>query len=149
MPVRILLFLASSLMPLTAPAEVAFAAAEAMQIKHQFRIEAPAARAWESLIHPERWWPTDHTWSGKRESLSLRAEASGCYCENWSSGSAEHGRVVMVIPGQVLRLDAALGPFLDMAISGDPAHKLDGLAPIVNEVLAMQFGAFAEHAGKP
>jgi hypothetical protein len=34
-------------------------------------------------------------------------------------------------------------------VSGDPAHKLDGLAPIVDQVLGMQFGAFAADAGKP
>jgi uncharacterized protein YndB with AHSA1/START domain len=160
-----------ALLPLAAAAEVKFAAADGMLIVHQYRIAAPAAKAWESLVHPERWWPEDHTWSGKRASLSLDAQAGGCYCERWDGGSAEHGRVVMAVPGKTLKLDAALGPFLDMAISGvlsikleekddvttavvsyrvsgDPAHKLDGLAPIVDQVLGMQFGAFAEDAGK-
>jgi uncharacterized protein YndB with AHSA1/START domain len=143
-----------------------------MQINHQFRIAAPAARAWESLAHPERWWPADHTWSGRRESLSLRPRAGGCFCERWAGGSAEHGRVVMAIPERLLRLDAALGPLQEMAVtgvltiklieqdgvtvadviyrvSGDAAHKLDTLAPIVNQVLGLQFGAFAEDAGRP
>ena len=142
-------------MPVAAGAEVAFAAADGLHIRHQFRIVAPAARVWESRIHPERWWPADHTWSGRRESLSLSAEAGGCYCEKWSGGSAQHGRVVMVIPEKVLQFDATLGPFLEMAVSGilsitlaekdgvtvadvsyrvsgDPAHELDGLAPIVD-----------------
>lgn len=161
-----------SLMPLAAAAEVKLAAPDGMQIVHQFQIAAPAAKAWESLVHPERWWPEDHTWSGKRASLSLDAQAGGCYCERWDGGSAEHGRVVMAVPGKALKLDAALGPFLDMGISGvlsitltekegvttadvsyrvsgDPAHKLDGLAPIVDQVLGIQFGAFAEDAGNP
>jgi hypothetical protein len=33
-------------------------------------------------------------------------------------------------------------------VSGDSAHKLDGLAPIVDQVLGQQFGAFAEDAGR-
>lgn len=171
MHARFLLTFVSLLLPLAAGAEVAFAAADGMHIKHQFRIAAPATRAWESLIHPERWWPADHTWSGKRESLSLSPTAGGCYCETWSGGSAQHGVVVMAIPGRMLQLDAALGPFLDMAISGvltitlaeqdgatiadvsyrvsgDAAHKLDALAPIVDQVLGQQFGAFAEDAGR-
>lgn len=86
---------------------MALAAPEGMHIKHQFRIAAPAARVWESLIHPERWWPADHTWSGRRESLSLSATAGGCYCEQWTGGSAEHGRVIMAIPNRMLRLDTA------------------------------------------
>ena len=171
MRVRILLSFFLSLLPLAAGAEVALAAPEAMHIKHQFRIASPAARVWESLIHPERWWPADHTWSGKRESLSLSATAGGCYCEQWAGGSAEHGRIIMAIPNRMLRLDAALGPLQEMAVSGvltitlaeqdgvttadvnyrvsgDAAHKLDGLAPIVDQVLGQQFGAFAEDAGR-
>jgi uncharacterized protein YndB with AHSA1/START domain len=161
-----------SVMPLAAAAEVKLAAPDGMLIVHQFQIAASAGKAWESLVHPERWWPEDHTWSGKRASLSLDPKAGGCYCERWDGGSAEHGRVVMALPGKTLKLNAALGPFLDMAISGvlsitltekegvttadvsyrvsgDPAHKLDGLAPIVDQVLGIQFGGFAKVAGKP
>ncbi len=159
-------------LPLTAQGEVKLNAADAMLIEHRFRIEAPAAKVWESLVHPELWWPEDHTWSGQRASLSLVADAGGCYCERWSGGSVEHGRVIMVVPGKLLKLDAALGPFLDMAVSGvlsialteengvttavvsyrvsgDAAHQLDGLAPIVDQVLGQQFGNFAAHAGQP
>lgn len=155
--------------PVAAGAAVKLATADAVLIEHRFTIEVSAAKAWESLVHPERYWPADHTWSGKRESLSIEANAGGCFCERWDGGSAEHGRVVMAIPGKVLTLSAALGPFLDMAISGilsigleekdgvttavvtyrvsgDPAHKLDALAPIVDQVLGMQFGNFAAHA---
>lgn len=160
-----------AMLPLAAGAEVKLATADAMLIRHEFRIEAPAAKAWDTLVHPERYWPSDHTWSGQRESLSLEPVAGGCYCERWDGGSAEHGRVVMAVPGRALKLDAALGPFLEMAISGilavsleekegtttavvtyrvsgDPAHRLDALAPIVDQVLGMQFGAFASAAGE-
>lgn len=158
-------------LPLAAGAEVKFASPDAMLIRHEFRIEAPAAKAWEALVHPERYWPAEHTWSGKREALSLEPVAGGCYCERWDGGSAVHGRVAMAVPGRTLTLDAALGPFLEMAVSGilsikleekegtttavvryrvsgDPAHKLDALAPVVDQVLGMQFGAFAQEAGK-
>jgi len=171
MTFRILAAAALVALPHEASAELKFAAADGMLIEHRFRIEATTAKAWESLIHPERWWPADHTWSGKRESLSLVPEAGGCLCEKWGGGSAEHGRVVMAVPGKSLKLDAALGPFLDMAISGilsialteevgvtsavvtyrvsgDGAHKLDGLAPIVDQVIGQQFGSFATQAAR-
>lgn len=159
-------------LPLAAGAEVKFAAADGFLIEHRFTIAAPAAKVWESLQHPERWWPADHTWSGRRESLSLVAEAGGCFCERWGGNSVEHGRVVMVMPAKLLRLDAALGPLQEMAVSGvitfaleekdgattlvathrvsgDPAHKLDGLAPIVDQVNALQFGNLAKEAARP
>ncbi len=158
-------------LPMTAHGEVKAASADAMLIEYRFAVAAPAAQAWESLVHPERWWPEDHTWSGKRASLSINPTAGGCFCERWAGGSAEHGRVVMVVPNRVLTLDAALGPFREMAISGilaikleerdgattadvsyrvsgDATHQLESLAPIVDEVLGLQFGAFAAYAGR-
>lgn len=162
---------ALALAPFCAAAEVKFAAADGFLIEHRFEIAAPAARVWESLQHPERWWPADHSWSGKRENFSLDAVVGGCFCERWDGNSVEHGRVVLVLPGKMLRLDAALGPLQEMAVSGvitftlaekdgkttlvathrvsgDAAHKLDQLAPAVDQVNALQFGGLAE-AVKP
>jgi uncharacterized protein YndB with AHSA1/START domain len=161
-----------AVLPFAAGAEVKLAQADAMLIEHRYTIAAPASQAWETLVHPELYWPADHTWSGKRESLSLAPVAGGCYCERWHDSSAEHGRVVMAVPGSALTLNAALGPFLEMAISGilsikleeqdgvttavvtyrvsgDAEHKLDQLAPIVDQVLGMQFGNFAALAAQP
>lgn len=161
---------ALALAPMLAGAELKHAAADGMLIRHEFRIDAPAAKAWESLVHPERWWPEDHTWSGKRASLSLEPEAGGCYCERWERGSAEHGRVIMANPGELLRLSASLGPLQELAVtgvlsitlaelegvttavvtyrvSGDAAHKLDGFAAAVDQVIGLQFGGFAADAG--
>ena len=94
-----------ALAPAIAGAEVKSAAPDAMLIELRYTIAAPAAKVWESLVHPERWWPADHTWSGKRENLSLSAEVGGCFCERWEGGSVEHGRVIMVDAEQ----DAAHG----------------------------------------
>jgi uncharacterized protein YndB with AHSA1/START domain len=172
MKTSILAGVLAAALPLAAGAEVKFAAADGFLIEHRFNIAAPAAKVWESLQHPERWWPADHTWSGKRENLSLVADAGGCFCERWDGNSVEHGRVVLVMPGKMLRLDAALGPLQEMAVSGvitfaleekdnattfvathrvsgDAAHKLDALAPIVDQVNAQQFGALAEAAARP
>jgi len=69
----------------------------------------------------------------------------------------------------MLRLDAALGPLQEMGVtgvitfaleekdgattlvathrvSGDAAHKLDQLAPVVDQVNALQFGGLADAA---
>ena len=88
-----------ALVPAIAGGEVKSATPDSMLIEFRYSISAPAAKVWESLKHPERWWPADHTWSGKRENLSLEATAGGCFCERWDSGSVEHGRVVMAMPG--------------------------------------------------
>ncbi len=159
-------------LPIAASAEVKAAAADGFLIEHRFTIAAPAAKVWESLQHPERWWPADHTWSGKRENLSLVRSIDGCFCERWDGNAVEHGRVILVMPGKMLRLDAALGPLQEMAVSGvitfaleekdgvttlvathrvsgDPSQKLDAIAPIVDQVNALQFGGAAADAAKP
>lgn len=170
--IRPVIFLVCACWSQAGVTEVKAAAPDSFLIEQRYVIKAPAARVWESLLHPERWWPADHTWSGKRENLSLAANAGGCFCERWDGGSAEHGRVVMVIPAKLLRLDATLGPLQEMAVtgvitvaleekdgattvvmthrvSGDASHKLDALAPIVDQVNAQQFGGLAVEAAKP
>lgn len=165
-------FLLSSLLLVAAAharAEVTLAAADSLIIEHHYRLAAAPARAWQALLHPERWWPQEHTWSGQRGHLSLRPEVGGCFCERWKDGGAEHGRVVMVRRGELLRLQAALGPFQALAVngvlsialaareggteatvtyrvSGTAGHALDTMAPMVDQVLDQQFGGFARYA---
>jgi len=162
----------AALVPLCAGAEVKSATAESMLIEHRFTIAAPPARVWETLLHPERWWPADHSWSGKRENFSIDLVAGGCFCERWDGNEVEHGRIVMLMPGKLLRFDAALGPLQELAISGvitvaleekdgttamlvthrvsgDATHKLDAFAPIVDQVNGQQFGNLAAAAAAP
>jgi len=153
-------------------ATVVQSAADGFLIEHTYRITATPAAAWQVLVHPERWWPAEHTWSGSPTNLSLVPEAGGCFCERWSDGGAEHARVIHVRTNQLLRLDGALGPMQEMAVtgvltirlapadggteakviyrvSGDSSHKLAELAPVVDKVLGQQFGGFAALASGP
>jgi len=52
--------------PALAGADVKSATPDSMMIEYRYTIAAPASKVWETLLHPERWWPADHTWSGKR-----------------------------------------------------------------------------------
>jgi hypothetical protein len=76
----------------------------------------------------------------------------------------------MAAEPKMLRLRGSLGPLQDMAVtgvltvkltpteggteavvtyrlSGDPSHALDQFVPVVDQVIGLQFGAFARHAG--
>jgi hypothetical protein len=132
--------------------------------------EAPLDRdaAWARLVDVASWWNGSHTYSGDAKSLSLDAQAGGCWCEIWSGGEVEHGRVVMVMPKQTLRVHGAFGPLqdigasaamtltladgsgpgktrltLDYKVVGSSLSGLDQLAPIVDQVLAEQVKGFA------
>ena len=46
-------------------------------------------------------------------------QPGGCFCEKLPNGGAvEHGRVVNIVPGSLLRLSSALGPLQELAVAG-------------------------------
>lgn len=125
------------------------------------RLESDSALApdalWERLIVPAAWWHPDHTYSGDAKNLTLEAKAGGLWREDWAGGSVEHGRVLLLQPGKVLRMQAPFGPLQSVGayavwtITVMPADKgsvvrfdvsavapagagLESLAPAVNAV---------------
>jgi len=171
-PVTLGVVAAGALLAQGAAAEVKLAAADALVIEHRFQVAATPEQSWEVLVHPERYWPKDHTWSGDPSNLSLVPDAGGCFCERWTDASAEHARVIMALPGRLLRLRGSLGPFQEMAVtgvltialtpkdggteavvtyrlSGDPSHRLADAAAGVDSVIGLQFAGFAALASRP
>ena len=133
--------------------------------------EATPAVVYRKLLKVGDWWDPAHTWSGSARNLKLSAQAGGCFCEKLAGGgSVQHGRVIFARPGQLLRLEAALGPLQDMAVTGVLSFNLapDGpgtrikmtyrvagvlsmdsakLAPLVDQVLGIQLGRLRSFAG--
>ncbi|RYD15981.1 MAG: hypothetical protein EOP90_04040 [Lysobacteraceae bacterium] len=147
----------------SAQAEVKQASADGFVLQMSAAVQARSDAIWAALVQPAHWWSSEHTWSGKAANLRLDANAGGCWCERWAEGSAEHGRVIMAVPGTMLRLEAALGPLQELALKGvltyrigdadGDSHRLeleyrvngastsglDAFAPNVDGVLALQF----------
>jgi uncharacterized protein YndB with AHSA1/START domain len=132
-------------------------------------VQASPHRVYEALGEVDRWWSSQHTWSGHAANLSLATQASACFCERWEGNSVEHGRVVYAARDSVLRLQAALGPLQALAVnavltfavaekegrtvlqvtyrvSGNDAAGLQELAGPVDGVLAGQVHRLAAHA---
>jgi uncharacterized protein YndB with AHSA1/START domain len=113
----VLLAAAASTVPVAAG--VIDVAATGFEVQETAHIAAPAAQVYAELTTPAHWWNSDHTFSGDAANLSLDAKAGGCWCETLpNGGSALHLTVVEVVPGKVLRLRGALGPFQGGGVDG-------------------------------
>jgi len=126
-------------------------------------VKATPEATWSAIQQLPRWWSGEHTYSGQASNLTLEPRAGGCWCERWGDGaSVQHGTVILVQPGSVLRISAALGPLQELAVngvltlatgvndgktvlrltyrvSGNPTANLDRLAPAVDQVLGAQY----------
>jgi len=163
--------IAGGLLPLLTLAEVKLSTPDGLVLEHRFSISATPEVAWNVLVHPERYWPDAHTWSGSAANMSLEPVAGGCFCERWADGSVEHGRVIMAIPGRLLRFRGSLGPFQELAVngvltvtltprgggteavvtyrlSGDASHRLGDAAAVVDPVIRQQFAGFGALASQ-
>lgn len=165
LPCRLGTAVLAALLAFAAPAfaEVESVSATQFVVTHRADVAAAPETVWHALVEPARWWSDAHTWSGRAANLSLEPQAGGCWCERWGDGhTAQHARVSMVMAGRLLRLDARLGPLMDLPVQGvlnlgvgtrdgktvlrfsyrvggPPEAGLEALAPAVDQVLGMQF----------
>lgn len=159
-----------ALLATSAQAEVVQVADDGFEVRHAATLNPDVQSVFLATVDIARWWHPDHTWSGRAEHLSLDPAAGGCFCERWEDGSVEHLRVLYVQPGRLLRLGGGLGPLQSMnlhgtlefrygtqedggsslsmtyRVSGDSLHKLQDLAPVVDQVLGLQFGRLTRFA---
>ena len=155
-----------------ASADVVDKSASGFTVKTTVNVAAPADRLFRALVDVGSWWGKDHTYSGDSRNMSIAAQPGGCFCEKLpNGGGVEHGRVVNLVPGSLLRLDAALGPLQALAVTGSMTWQvagsgesstltmtyvvggyapggLDMLAPIVDQVLSQQVGFLRAYAEK-
>jgi uncharacterized protein YndB with AHSA1/START domain len=99
-------------------AEVKSSSPDGFVIVHTRRIAAEPARVYAALPAIDRWWNAEHSYSGSAANFTLKAEAGACFCERWKDGEVEHGRVIMALRDQVLRIQASLGPLQGRAVNG-------------------------------
>ena len=134
------------------------------QVKHTQVITAKPDAVWNSVIAVDRWWSSEHTYSGKASNLRLEPRAGGCFCETLpDGGGVVHMTVVQVRPNRTLVLSGGLGPLQSGGVAGAMTFQIapegDGsrltltynvggyypgglapLAPIVDKVVGEQFG---------
>jgi uncharacterized protein YndB with AHSA1/START domain len=157
-----------------ATAEVAASAPDGFTVRQVRTVGAAPAPAFAALLGWGRWWSGEHSYSGDAANTVLDPHAGGCLCERWAGGEVAHGRVLMILPPRVLRLDAPFGPLqalpgkamltftlapvaggtriaVEMRAAGLAADGYDRLAPSVDAVLAVQADRLARliDTGRP
>src|SRR5215472_13933549 len=111
----ILLLLATAT---AAHAEIKTAAPDTFFLSYTKRFDAAPATVYAALGKIDKWWDNEHTYSGNAANYTMELRAGSCFCEGWSGGTVEHGRVIMAIPGQIVRVQTALGPLQGRAVTG-------------------------------
>lgn len=111
------LFIMTMLMVMPSQAEIVSSSASHYVLRHEAKSELDIEALWERLIEPSLWWHPEHTYSGDSKNLSLEPKAGGLWREDWNENSVEHGRVINVATGKMIRLDAPFGPLQEMAVT--------------------------------
>lgn len=91
-------------------------------------IAAPPERVYGALLQWGQWWNAEHSYSGAASNFTLDPHAGGCLCERWGQASVEHGRVLMAMPDQLLRLEAPFGPLQGQAVRAILTFRLEPVA---------------------
>jgi len=147
-------------------------AANGFTVRVVLQVAAPPETVYTSLVRfVGEWWDPEHTYSGNAKNLSIVAEPGGCFCEMLPAGGVQHGTVVYVAPGKLLRMNGSLGPLQQAGVSGAMTWQmeksgagaqltftyavggyypggLERLAPVVDTVLAHQAQLLKAHAEK-
>jgi uncharacterized protein YndB with AHSA1/START domain len=130
MPLRSFVPFVAALLAAAPPCLAATSEVSPSAFLSSFRAEvaAPPGAAWAATTRISQWWSSEHTYSGDASNLTLDATAGGCWCERWKGNSIEHARVIVAMPGKLLRLQAALGPLQAMAVNGVLTFRLSPTA---------------------
>lgn len=100
-------------------AEVKVSAKDGFQIEITKVVSMKPEQAYDSFVTDlPRWWDIDHTYTQKRDNLSLDLDKH-CLLERLPKGGfVRHMEVVFHQPGKVLRLSGGLGPLQGMGVAG-------------------------------
>ena len=125
-------------------AEVTRSGPAGFVIENTATVPTDAAATWSALVDDVgKWWPSDHTWWGRSENLSIDPRAGGCFCEIDGARQAEHMSIGFVDPGRLLRMLGGLGPLQGMGMYGALDWKLEPVDSGTKVTLRYQASVFA------
>lgn len=126
-----------------ARAEVADRSAAGFEVVERATIAAPPAKVWEALIHPDRWWDPNHTFSKDAKNLSIDL-AGGCFCEKLPRGGVRHMTVAYADGETQLRMFGGLGPLQFTGAAGHLGVRLKPVGGATEVTMTYDVGGYAK-----
>jgi carbon monoxide dehydrogenase subunit G len=136
------LALAAAMLGGAAHAEVTDKSAAGFEVTEKTHIAAPAAKVWDALMRPDRWWSSQHSWSGDAKNLYF--DPSGCFCERLKRGAVRHMTIVYNDGATTLRLNGGLGPMQFTGASGNLGFTLKPAGAETDLVVTYDVGGYAK-----
>jgi uncharacterized protein YndB with AHSA1/START domain len=108
-----------------AAAEVKSSSGTGFESANTVTVKAAAAKVYDAIFLPGRWWNPVHSYSGTAANLSLERKVGGCFCEKLPKGGrTAHLTVIQIVPDETLALSGALGPLVDEGVAGTLFFRL-------------------------
>jgi hypothetical protein len=136
------LALAAAVLGGAAHAEVTDKSAAGFEVTEKAHIAAPAAKVWDALMRPDRWWSSQHSWSGDAKNLYF--DPSGCFCERLKRGAVRHMTIVYNDGATTLRLFGGLGPMQFTGAAGNLGFTLKPAGAETDLVVTYDVGGYAK-----
>ena len=125
-----------------ARAEVTDRSAAGFEVMEKATIAASPGKVWDALMRPDRWWSSQHSWSGDAKNLYF--DPSGCFCERLKRGAVRHMTIVYNDGATTLRLNGGLGPMQLTGASGNLGFTLKDNAGKTDLVATYDVGGYAK-----
>jgi len=139
---RLMIALAATAAAGAAHAEITDRSAMGFEVVEKTTVAAPAGKVWDGLMHPARWWSSQHTFSGDAKNLYF--DATGCFCEKLKRGAVQHMTIVYADGAATLRMAGALGPLQTTGASGHLGFVLKPVGETTEVTLTYDVGGYAK-----
>jgi|SRR5579859_3407134 len=116
--------------------------AAGFEVVEKATIAAPPDKVWAMLMRPNRWWSSQHTWSGDAKNLAI--DPAGCFCETLPRGAARHLTITYADGKSQLRMFGALGPLQFTGAAGHFGVTLKAVGAGTDVDMTYDVGGYAK-----
>ena len=125
-----------------ARAEVTDRSAAGFEVTEKVTVAAAPRKVWDTLMRPDHWWSSAHSFSGDAKNLYF--DPTGCFCERLKVGAVRHMTIVYNDGASALRLFGSLGPLQFTGASGHLGFALKPAGAGTELTVTYDVGGYAK-----